>query len=301
MQWLARQVMLDRYRAVMVIATTAILAVLLPPVGVLSAAAVALVVMANGVRESLFVVAIALLAVWGLGEFILQAEVVVGISALVLWLPMILLGGLQRWSQYLPWSVEAALLVALVALGLQYVVFDDPVAYWSELLLPVIEEIAKGGAFEASGGTAESVVADIAQVLPTMLTVGFFLQLVIALFIGRWWQSLLYNPGGFREEFYSLRLSRILALAVIPLMLVGIISSEAMMLDGVVMLVMAAFAIQGLAVAHASLNGMNAGGWLIAVYVLLLFAGPWMLMLLGFAGYADVWMDFRQRFLNKQD
>ncbi|WP_144039354.1 hypothetical protein [Solemya velum gill symbiont] len=301
MQWLARQVMLDRYRAVMVIATTAILAVLLPPVGVLSAAAVALVVMANGVRESLFVVAIALLAVWGLGEFILQAGVVVGISALVLWLPMILLGGLQRWSQYLPWSVEAALLVALVALGLQYVVFDDPVAYWSELLLPVIEEIAKGGAFEESGGTAESVVADIAQVLPTMLTVGFFLQLVIALFIGRWWQSLLYNPGGFREEFYSLRLSRILALAVIPLMLVGIISSEAMMLDGVVMLVMAAFAIQGLAVAHASLNGMNAGGWLIAVYVLLLFAGPWMLMLLGFAGYADVWMDFRQRFLNKQD
>lgn len=285
----------------MVIATTAILAVLLPPVGVLSAAAVALVVMANGVRESLFVVAIALLAVWGLGEFILQAGVVVGISALVLWLPMILLGGLQRWSQYLPWSVEAALLVALVALGLQYVVFDDPVAYWSELLLPVIEEIAKGGAFEESGGTAESVVADIAQVLPTMLTVGFFLQLVIALFIGRWWHSLLYNPGGFREEFYSLRLSRILALAVIPLMLVGIISSEAMMLDGVVMLVMAAFAIQGLAVAHASLNGMNAGGWLIAVYVLLLFAGPWMLMLLGFAGYADVWMDFRQRFLNKQD
>ncbi|WP_078461885.1 hypothetical protein [Solemya velum gill symbiont] len=301
MQWLARQVMLDRYRAVMVIATTAILAVLLPPVGVLSAAAVALVVMANGVRESLFVVAIALLAVWGLGEFILQAGVVVGISALVLWLPMILLGGLQRWSQYLPWSVEAALLVALVALGLQYVVFDDPVAYWSELLLPVIEEIAKGGAFEESGGTAESVVADIAQVLPTMLTVGFFLQLVIALFIGRWWHSLLYNPGGFREEFYSLRLSRILALAVIPLMLVGIISSEAMMLDGVVMLVMAAFVIQGLAVAHASLNGMNAGGWLIAVYVLLLFAGPWMLMLLGFAGYADVWMDFRQRFLNKQD
>ncbi|OOZ15402.1 hypothetical protein BOW35_07685 [Solemya velum gill symbiont] len=285
----------------MVIATTAILAVLLPPVGVLSAAAVALVVMANGVRESLFVVAIALLAVWGLGEFILQAGVVVGISALVLWLPMILLGGLQRWSQYLPWSVEAALLVALVALGLQYVVFDDPVAYWSELLLPVIEEIAKGGAFEESGGTAESVVADIAQVLPTMLTVGFFLQLVIALFIGRWWHSLLYNPGGFREEFYSLRLSRILALAVIPLMLVGIISSEAMMLDGVVMLVMAAFVIQGLAVAHASLNGMNAGGWLIAVYVLLLFAGPWMLMLLGFAGYADVWMDFRQRFLNKQD
>ena len=60
-------------------------------------------------------------------------------------------------------------------------------------------------------------------------------------------------------------------------------------------------AMQGLAVAHASLNSMNAGGWLIAVYVLLLFAGPWMLLRLGFAGYADVWMDFRQRFLNKQD
>ncbi len=191
--------------------------------------------------------------------------------------------------------------MALVALGLQYVVFDDPVVFWSELLLPVIEEIAKGGAFEASGTTAESVVADIAKALPTMLTVGFFLQLVIALFIGRWWQSLLYNPDGFRGEFYSLRLSRILALAVIPLMLVGIISSEATMLDGVVMLAMTAFALQGLAVAHASLNSMNAGGWLIAVYVLLLFAGPWMLMLLGFAGYADVWMDFRQRFLNKQD
>ncbi len=285
----------------MVIATTAMLAVLIPPVGVLSAAAVALVVLVNGVRESLLVVAIALLAVWGLGQFVVSEGTVVAVSALIMWLPMVLLGGLQRWSQYLPWTIEAALLIALVALGLQYVVFDDPVVFWSELLLPVIEEIAKGGAFEASGATAESVVADIAKVLPTMLTVGFFLQLVIALFIGRWWQSLLYNPDGFRGEFYSLRLSRILALAVIPLMLVGIISSEATMLDGVVMLAMTAFALQGLAVAHASLNSMNAGGWLIAVYVLLLFAGPWMLMLLGFAGYADVWMDFRQRFLNKQD
>lgn len=285
----------------MVIATTAMLAVLIPPVGVLSAAAVALVVLVNGVRESLLVVAIALLAVWGLGQFVVSEGTVVAVSALIMWLPMVLLGGLQRWSQYLPWTIEAALLIALVALGLQYVVFDDPVVFWSELLLPVIEEIAKGGAFEASGTTAESVVADIAKVLPTMLTVGFFLQLVIALFIGRWWQSLLYNPDGFRGEFYSLRLSRILALAVIPLMLVGIISSEATMLDGVVMLAMTAFALQGLAVAHASLNSMNAGGWLIAVYVLLLFAGPWMLMLLGFAGYADVWMDFRQRFLNKQD
>ncbi len=285
----------------MVIATTAMLAVLIPPVGVLSAAAVALVVLVNGVRESLLVVAIALLAVWGLGQFVVSEGTVVAVSALIMWLPMVLLGGLQRWSQYLPWTIEAALLMALVALGLQYVVFDDPVVFWSELLLPVIEEIAKGGAFEASGATAESVVADIAKVLPTMLTVGFFLQLVIALFIGRWWQSLLYNPDGFRGEFYSLRLSRILALAVIPLMLVGIISSEATMLDGVVMLAMTAFALQGLAVAHASLNSMNASGWLIAVYVLLLFAGPWMLMLLGFAGYADVWMDFRQRFLNKQD
>ncbi len=86
----------------MVIATTAMLAVLIPPVGVLSAAAVALVVLVNGVRESLLVVAIALLAVWGLGQFVVSEGTVVAVSALIMWLPMVLLGGLQRWSQYLP-------------------------------------------------------------------------------------------------------------------------------------------------------------------------------------------------------
>lgn len=301
MQWLAQQIMHDRYRAVAAITVTAMLALMLPPLGILSAAAVALVVLRNGVQESVLVTALGLIAVWLLGQFILGNGYLMVISGLILWVPSILLGGVLRWSRYMPWVIEGALLIVVIVFGLQYLMIDDPVAFWSELLTPLFDRLGEGGAFEASGMQSNDVVAGIASTLPMLLAIGLFLQLVIAVLIGRWWQAMLYNPGGFREEFQALRLSRAIAIVALPIFVASIITDSNGFLAGVGLLVISAFAIQGLAVAHALLNRMNAGGWLIGIYVLLLFAGPYMLMLLGFAGYADVWSDFRQRHLNKLD
>jgi uncharacterized protein YybS (DUF2232 family) len=60
------------------------------------------------------------------------------------------------------------------------------------------------------------------------------------------------------------------------------------------------FVIQALAVAHALVHsrGMDKG-WLVALYLLLVVANGHMLLLLGFIGAVDNWIDFRRLYAVK--
>jgi len=127
------------------------------------------------------------------------------------------------------------------------------------------------------------------------------LTLLGCLFIARWWQAMLYNPGGFKSEFHQLRLGRGFALATLVaglLLLVSSSNSVPITTDLLVVMVML-FMIQGLAVSHylVSMAGANAG-WLVALYVLVILL-PQAALTLAIAGFTDNWFDFRTIFGNK--
>ena len=133
---------------------------------------------------------------------------------------------------------------------------------------------------------------------------GSGLLAILCLVVARYWQALLYNPGGFRQEFHSLRLPRATSVALsVPgvfLVVLGIFSPEGqdrqvwLSLAGYTLLLPHLFAGIGLGHALAGRLGAGNGKYLVLLYLLLLpRLGRLVLALLA---AADSWLDFRSRY-----
>ena len=119
------------------------------------------------------------------------------------------------------------------------------------------------------------------------------MQVVSSLLLARWWQALLYNPGGFRAEFHGLRFDRGLATGLV----LGIMAcnlgpadySTWVSLLGVPLL------LAGLGLIHHLVQFWHLGvQWLVLVYIGLLVFGPLSMVLIGI-GFLDSFFDFRSR------
>lgn len=118
-------------------------------------------------------------------------------------------------------------------------------------------------------------------------------QILSCLLLARWWQALLYNPGGFREEFHSLRLEQPLAIGL----LLGIAAcylgsgdyAHWASLLGMPLLIAA------LGLGHFVAASLKlARFWLVLLYLGLVFLSPLSLVLVGI-GFLDSMMNFRAR------
>jgi hypothetical protein len=109
---------------------------------------------------------------------------------------------------------------------------------------------------------------------------------VISLFVSRWWQALLYNPGGFGEEFHSLRLQ--------PAVIGGLRLPNGYEFWAELMAV--PLLIAGLALAHYTVKFLQAGRqWFVFMYVGLIVFGPSVGVLLVGLGFADSLLNLRSR------
>ena len=272
----------------------ALLSPVLAPLSLVSAAVVALVTLRNGPLFGLRVAGAAGLVTVLAGQLVLGQPVAALVFAVLLWVPMLILALVLRYTRSLATTVQVAVLFGAAVVGFYLIGFDDAAGQWKELL-----ETALKGFFDAQEfdeATRAALVEAMARWMTGTLAAAYFLQLVASLLLARWWQSLLYNPGGFRQEFHALRLSRVLAVIALPLFAALYLTGLPEALRYLALPVAAAFFLQGLALAHGQLAAFKAGpGWLIGIYALLLVAPPYAFMALTTAGYADAWMDFRAR------
>ncbi len=124
---------------------------------------------------------------------------------------------------------------------------------------------------------------------------GTFLACAIAVsMLARAWQAALYNPGGFRREFHSFRLSRggsaLCGIAIILAPVSGINPVLLAWVAGLPLLVAA------LALVHGVM-GLKAKGpfWLVMFYLALLLMGWTISVLLLLLAFVDSWLDIRGR------
>lgn len=291
---LAGFVMRSRSQAAMVATLFAMLALLLPALSILSSAVVGLVTLRQGFWDGLLVGLISALAS-GLLALLLFGNLAPVVSFLVvLWLPVWLLGGLLRVGRSLDLAVQAGLLFGLALLGVLYLQADSPLELWRDTLQPLANAFVESNILEPS--QSPSFIQEMAAWMSGVFAAAFYLQLVLSLFVARAWQARLYNPGGFRQEFHTLRAHRLLGLGALPLLL-GMLwlgaTGPALVRDLGVLL-MPLFFLQGLAVAHASVAGLGLRAiWLVILYGSLIF--PDMLVLVTLLGLADVFLDIRGR------
>ncbi len=301
MQFLAAYVLKGRMQAVLVTAVMAILALLLPPFSYLSGAAVALVTLRHGSQAGIQLSLMATAAVAALMLLLQMPPQFGGSLLLVLWLPVWALAMSLRRTASPSRSIVLAMLFGLmVLLGLALAI-DNPTQWWLEFLRQLMKPLLVQVPSEELP-QIEANMAELAALMSGVMAAGLMASLLACLLLGRWWQSLLFNPGGFGEEFRQLRLGQTLggfavAIAVAYLLWQLAEGSSAGLLRDLLALAQVAFALQGVAVAHALVHSKQTHkGWLVAMYVLLLLAMGPMVLLLAMIGVLDNWFDFRSKF-----
>lgn len=301
MQFLASIAMRGRSQAVMLTTVLAMLSLLLPPLSILSSAVVALVTLRKGAADGALVVVLAGLASAFLAWITLGQVVSVAGFLLLLWAPVWLLSLLLRNSRSLGATLAGGLVLGLLIILGQYLQTQDLTAAWRDLLQPFAESLVEAQLVqEAQRQDLEELLNVMAYWMPGIIAAGFFLQSMFALLLGRWWQAVLYNPGGFRGEFHRMRMHRILGYTTLLVLVARLLSGvgDSGLLDYLVMLLLAGWFLQGLALVHGSLAILGAGtGWLVAMYCLILLVMPQAVTVLAAAGFADVWIDLRARLI----
>ncbi len=285
--------MQDRAKAVLATTLFALLAILLPLLAIPSAALVGLVTLRLGLQRGFEVVALSGLVVLAVGATL--GSLGLPLAFLLIWLPAWLLAGLWRLSGSLSLTLEVGLLVAVVPLSLEALFFSTQSGGWIELLKPVLDSLIQEKVLDPE---QRAELANLLSLWMTASIAGFFyVQTCLGLFLARAWQARLYNPKGFGREFRQWGVSQPLlylaTLLFLAVLLLGATQWWAVRILTVLLIVL--FLFQGLAVVHAFLaNSAMGRPWLIGVYLLLLFAPPYMQMALAATGFADAWVDLRR-------
>lgn len=275
---LARWIMRGTPQAVAAAALTA----LVPWLFWFSAAVAGLVTLRRGMTTAAPVlIAAALPAGW----WWVQGDAVPLASILLVTLMATVLRSRMRWSEAL--IVGSVVCMAMVQLG----IFLP--AGGTESLLAELRQSSSEVARMLDQLSAQGVDTEMMAALVIGGATGLVVLLagIACLALARSWQAGLYNPGGFREEFHALKLSRKQLLLLIGLMVLGIVLAvpAASLLAWVPLLV------AGVALVHGfiGLKGMS-GFWLVGFYALLLTTWPTILIVLLLA-LVDTFADFRGR------
>lgn len=187
------------------------------------------------------------------------------------------------WSRTLIGLVALSAASALV-LGL---FLPDPVQALTQALGDLLRQLAsqapEGAAVASPGSTF--VLGLVAYVLA--------LSGLGSLLLARWCQALLYNPGGFQQEFHQLRLAPVQAL--ICALGAGYCLMQPAGYQAWASLFSLPLLVAGIALVHAIVKARKLGnGWLVALYVGLVFMAPLSAALAGLA-LIDTWLNLRGR------
>jgi len=288
--------MRSRVHAAVVTSFLGMLTWVLPPVSYLSGAALGLYTLRRGLAEGVQVllgaaVLAVLLALVGTGNALPALALV-----LALWVPVAVAALVLRMSMAQgPMLLAVASLGVLVLAGLHLMVGDLP-AWWARWLAELEASLPSG----TSLGLDQAARARIAAVMTGIVVAAMVTSLTATVLLARWWQSLLYNPGGFRDEFHGLRLPRPILYATGMIGAVAIaqslgdaprggIATELLLVATVV------YMFQGLAVVHQRARARGvAGGWLVPLYLGLALLPQYLILVLGLLGAADGIVNFRR-------
>jgi hypothetical protein len=281
------------HQAVLATVGFAVLAMVLPPAGVVSAAIVALVTMREGAMQGTYVVLISSVVLAVLMLVMQQPPLWGGLAGLVQWVPLLLLGVLLGYTSSWTVTVQVALAFCLFVVLMIYTMVGDVPGLWH----PLLERFAKP-ALEQGGMPTTQIDETLqysASILTGLLAASLLLVSLLALMLARSMQAALYNPGGFSLEFRSLRFGLWPAALGVALLFVLMISD--MTLPGeLVSVLVVAFFLQGLAVVHSVAAQQNLQrGWLIGIYVLLIIILTPVVLLLAGLGWVDAFVDLRRK------
>ena len=276
-------------------AIVAFICTLLPliklPGGFLAAILVAFITLCRGARPGLFVLAwVALPAVSLLYLHRVGIFDVLLLRCVLVWMFAAVLRKYGSWRLVL----EFAVILAFVAIVGVHLFLGDVHGWWIKHLSTYVGDVGKVASWKLSATDTQHIITRLAPIATGITTFVILFGTWLLLFLARWWQSALFQPGELGREFIQIRMSRGLAVLLV-LSFIGIWLKLAFVIDFFPVLLLP-FMISGLSFLHF-LVSIKKGLLLLLVlmYVGLLFLPFFIVLLLSATGYFDVWFNFRKR------
>ncbi len=289
MNFLATYIMRGRIQAMIVATSLALLSLMMPPVSVLSSATVALVTLRLGAKEGLTIFGCSSLATSILGFLVIGSFQFALMYVMVLWLPVWLIAIVLRESRSLFLTIEIAVWVGVIGVIGFYLYDADPATLWKSILTQMIP-------VEAPVVDLQQKIDMLVHYMTGIIAAGSVCGLLFGLFLGRWWQANLYNPGGFKQEFLFLQCKGRLSVGAFAL--VGIAVATSGVISEIVwnttILLFVLFAVTGTAVLHTVFSKMKLERFIVPMLYITLFLIPHAILLVALVGLSDPWLNLRK-------
>ncbi len=287
--------MSGRLQAIITASTLAMLSLAITPFSIFSSGTLALVTLRRGAREGLVVLSGASFVAEAFAMLLNAEPWLIPLYILLVWLPVWLIALVLREGKHISLAVEIAVLLGVVGVIVFYIFTNDPATLWKQWMPKMVPETAP----------VESVRQMIDFLAPYMTGASAVLVvsiMLLGLFLGRWWQALLYNPGGFKQEFLGLKAQPRTAIIVLVILLVtmgnfGKISEISLNMSIPLFML---YAFIGTAVLHKLLASTNIAKLAVPMfYITLLLMNRTMFPIVALVGLADTWLDIRKINLKK--
>ncbi|MDH5711410.1 MAG: YybS family protein [Gammaproteobacteria bacterium] len=297
MVFLARLILKGPSQAALVAATLAILGILLIPFIWLSGAAVGLVALVKDNRQTSLVIGMTAAGTTVFASLIFAAPSMVLYFLLAAWLPVWLAAYMLRTST-LAASLQLISGISLLAIAGLYAFFPNMGEYWREPMDLMAQQLYE----QSQGQWSLEVLQDVKdlaiKMIPGLLVCSVLFGTMISLFLARWWQAVIFNPGGFGKEFKALNLGKTTAIfAMLIVVIVALAGSE--LWYAMLLVVLALYTTQSVSILHAVFDGKRLNKvWLYLIYLVMFFS-PEVAALMILLGISDAWIDFRRRLITQ--
>lgn len=305
---LARYTLKGPYQAAGVVGLLAVLAVFIPPmlgnsvIGVLiasicmlmSCALVGLIILTQGSASGLKAIAAAVIGIALVAWALIDAPELGLWTALVQWLPIILLSQTLRSTKSLALSMLVGIVLGAIAILAQYLV-------WSTMEADMIAQVLQrmGDSNDLQRDMVERNVQLVRLFALAMIAMAY-LVLMAVLLMARWMQASIAGSTGFRDEFHSLALGK--PAATVAMLLMGLsIWLNQPWLASLAFLVVIAFMFQGIAVVHGRFGSHRMARMILSVFYVLLLVFPQVVALTALTGVIDNWLVFRKKAVKPDD
>jgi hypothetical protein len=288
----AAWILQGRSRSILIISATGLLSLIVWPFALISGAAVTLVALRNRLPEIAGVLVTACV-VCAMFLWVAVSRPDIALQLLAFWGLAALAAVVLRRSGSLAMAMMVPALAGLSVIAFIYAAVPEPVELWKDVLVQSGQVLG----LEPDTPGFSDIVARRARLMTGIVAAAVMACMSGCLFLGRWWQSSLYNPGAFGREFRNLSFGRALSLLAVVLYALSQWNGSELLL-AVLCVLAALYAFQGLALAHAfakarSLNTLPVAGF----YIILVFS-VYAKLLLSVLGMVDAWVDGRRRWFS---
>lgn len=289
MRNLAEYVMRGRKQAILV----ALLFAILPFLGWVADAIIALVTLRKGSKEGVII------TLW----VCLPAVIIALAGYPQIWFYNIIGGTLLTYvlavvlRHYGSWGMvlQIGMVVGVVAVFLVHSIVPDVGAMWTKEVLIYLQAMKQQSILQVQGENLQKSAELLAKIGTGFQVVFLLLGDFFNVLIARWAQALLYNPNGLRPELYKIRLGLLGVSVFILVMLASLVGADAA-IDSIPVIFFP-FLLAGLSLVHHFISVRDySKWWLLVFYGLLILLFPYMVGILVSLAVLDVWWDLRRYF-----